>query len=64
MLIRIEYRSGYFDMVDQDLLTRLLAADRVLKFWRSTGWVYVRRDALRRMGRNSHVVQENQLKSN
>ena len=50
MLIRVMYKDGKFDMVRPKMLNYLLEEDKVTGFMRSTGWVFVGRDSIRRVG--------------
>ena len=50
MLIRVKYKDGKFDMVGQKMLNYLIEEDKVTGFMRSTGWVSVGRDPIRRGG--------------
>lgn len=50
MLLRVQYDTGKYDMVKNDLLDRLIASGRIVKFQRSTGWVLIGHDRIRRNG--------------
>ena len=48
MLIRILRKNGQFDMVKPTALNLLLESDEVEQFLRSSGWVTIGRDPIRR----------------
>ena len=48
MLIRVVYKDGKFDMIKPQMLDNLLEEHKVISFKRSTGWVFVGSDSIRR----------------
>lgn len=48
MLIAVQYRDGTFDMVKDKTLDELISNEGVALFRRTTGWVVVDRDVVRR----------------
>ena len=48
MLIRVIYKNGKLDMVKPKMLDYLLEDDKVTGFMRSTGWVFIGSDSIRR----------------
>lgn len=50
MMIPVMLKDGTDELVQPQVLDRLLEEDKVLFFKRSTGWVVIGRDPLRGMG--------------
>lgn len=48
MMIRVIYTDGKYDMVKPQWLDDLLDRNKVTGFKRSTGWVFVGKDSIRR----------------
>ena len=48
MLIRVIYKNGKLDLVKPKMLDYLLEDDKVTGFMRSTGWVFIGTDSIRR----------------
>lgn len=57
-MIQVKYRDGVVDMVQAYMLQYLLAANRVLQFKRSDGWVTVGVDPLRGPGPGNYTGPE------
>lgn len=56
MLIHVQYTDNHFDYVNQLMLDDLLDAEKVSGFRRSTGWVRVGIDQVRKT-RRSHTFK-------
>jgi hypothetical protein len=50
MLVRVMSKDGEFCLVNSSVLTKLIYAGKVLKFYRSGQWVVVGHDPVRGMG--------------
>ena len=61
MLIRVMYKDGMFDMVKPQMLENLLEEHKVTSFKRSTGWVFVGRDSIRRGSSEGFWGQERRV---
>ena len=48
MIIRVIYKNGKLDLVKPKMLDYLLDDDNVTGFMRSTGWVFIGTDSIRR----------------
>ena len=51
MMIRVLYKDQAAGMVKASHLDELIAADKIVAFFRSGGWVNVKRDPIRGKGR-------------
>ena len=54
MMIRVLYKDQAAGMVKASLLDELIAAGKIIAFFRSGGWVNVERDPIRGKGRVYH----------
>lgn len=54
MMIRIRYPDGKYDMVKVSRLDYLIAKKRISEFRRTTGWVIIGRDPIRKNKRESY----------
>jgi len=52
MLLRVVYTDGRFDLVNDLMLGDLIKSRKVTKFKRSSGWVDVNSQHVRRSGNN------------
>jgi hypothetical protein len=52
MLLRVVYTDGHFDLVKDFMLRLLIQSRKVTKFERSSGWVDVDSQYVRRAGNN------------
>ena len=50
MLIRVVYKNGKHDYVNQPVLDRLIAENKIEKFLRREGWAVIGIDRIRGMG--------------
>ena len=50
MILRVQYNTGKYDMVKESLLDKLIASGSIVRFQRSTDWVLVGCDRIRRNG--------------
>ncbi len=58
MMVRIQYPDGKYDMVKVSQLDRLIAENRISGFCRTTGWVTIGRDPIRRNSRSFYLGLE------
>lgn len=58
MMIRIRYPDGRFDMVKGTRLEYLIATKRISGFRRSTGWVVIGRDPIRKNSEGAYCGPE------
>ncbi len=63
MVIRIKYRDGRYDMVKASHLNRLIAANLISQFKRSSGWAIIGRDPIRGRGKNDCFGPDKRLQS-
>lgn len=52
MLIAVQYRDGTFDMIKSNMLDELITREGIALFRRTSGWVVVDRDVVRRTERS------------
>jgi len=50
MLLRVQYKTTRYDMIKDFLLEQLIASGKIVKFYRSAGWVFIGRDRIRGNG--------------
>lgn len=50
MLLRVQYNTGRYDMIKDVFLDKLVASGKIVRFYRSTGWVFIGRDKVRGNG--------------
>jgi hypothetical protein len=58
MLIWVLKKNKRFDMIKEFLLEEYIQAGKIVKFFRSTGWVTVGRDPIRGTGKLSYIGPE------
>jgi len=63
MMIRVVYKNGIHDTVVPEYLNFLLESDRVKMFRRSSGWVHVGVDPIRRQITTSYSGPERRTAS-
>ena len=54
MMIQIIYNTGTYDMIKSEHLNRLLVNGEVAQFKRSTGWIKVGRDPIRKIRQENY----------
>jgi hypothetical protein len=62
MLIQVNYTNKRFDYVKDIILDKLLAAGKITKFRRNSGWVTVGVDPVRKTKRDYTYQTPNELK--
>jgi hypothetical protein len=62
MLIRVKYSDNRYDYVKEDTLNRLIEANNIERFRRSSGWVTIGVDSLRKAKREYTYLYPNELK--
>lgn len=63
MLIQVHYADNRFDYVKDEVLHSLITSKEIIRFRRSSGWVTVGVDPLRRFQRGSRYQQADEIKS-
>jgi len=63
MLIRILRKNGQYDMVKPSALNHLLETDEIEQFLRSSGWVTIGRDQIRRPRNTSYNAFDRRQKN-
>ncbi len=59
--IPVIYQDGMMDMVEPQVLQRLIEEDGIVKFQRTDGWVYLGIDPVRRMENTNYRGPERRL---
>ncbi len=52
--VAVVYQDGMMDMVQPQILQKLIESDEIVKFQRTDGWVYPGIDPVRRFSRSSY----------
>ena len=61
-IIRVEYSDNRFDYVTNEMLDSLIESNKIVKFMRSTGWVTLGVDPLRKVKREHSYSYPNELR--
>jgi hypothetical protein len=61
MLVRILRNKGYYDYVKPQMLDRLIEAEEIISFYRTSGPVVLGVDPVRRAENKSYVGEERRL---
>ncbi|MDD2337459.1 MAG: hypothetical protein PHD01_12870 [Geobacteraceae bacterium] len=64
MLIPVIYLDGAHDMIESQSLSRLLRKGTIKSFMRSSGWVHVGKDSIRRFDYNQRELMAKDLPHN
>lgn len=62
--VPVVYQDGMMDMVEPNVLQRLIESDEIVKFQRSDGWVYPGIDPIRRYVESAYAGPERRLLEN
>lgn len=58
MMIPVVYADGRHDMVKPTVLDRLIAEKKIVRFRRTSGWVNIATDPVRRPDRQMYSIPE------
>lgn len=58
MLLRIQYKDHSYDMIEGRMLDRLISDQRIERFQRSSGWVTIGVDSIRRVANSAYEGEE------
>jgi hypothetical protein len=58
MVIRVQRKDGLYDMVQPQVLDRMLQEGCIMRFMRSVGWVNVATDAVRACSNSNYAGRE------
>jgi hypothetical protein len=50
MMIRVMYYDRKYDMVNASVLNNLITSGRIMKFYRTEGWITIGKDPIRGFG--------------
>jgi hypothetical protein len=62
MLIQVVFPGNHYDFIKPSLLDPLIESGKIIKFKRSTGWVTVGSDPVRKVSRGQYALTPSDMK--